>query len=274
LESFKKYALRHQRWEVQLRDAGLTHAIDVAGGVAQLARKIGIAQPSVSNWSRVPAQRVITVETATGVSRAELRPDLYDESAMPDVDPVDAARGQEYALLAALLSSTPPKALLDQITRLSDDATPLGRAHAALAEAASRAVASDVEREYFDLFVGLGRGELLPYASYYLTGFLNERPLSRLRDDLAALGIERVENNFEPEDHAATLCEIMAGFAEGRFDASADAQRAFFEKHVSPWMGRLFSDMETAENARFYRAVGALGRLFIEIEAEAFTIAN
>jgi TorA maturation chaperone TorD len=259
--------------EVQLRDAGLTHAIDAAGGVAQIARKIGIAQPSVSNRSRVPAQRVITVETATGVSRAALRPDLYDESAMPN-DPVDAARAQEYALLAALLSSAPPKALLDQIARLSDDATPLGRAHAALAEAASRAVASDVEREYFDLFVGLGRGELLPYASFYLTGFLNERPLARLRDDLAALGIERVENNFEPEDHAATLCEIMAGLAEGRFDTSADAQRTFFEKHMSPWMGRLFADMETAENARFYRAIGALGRLFIEIEAEAFTIAN
>lgn len=259
-----------------MRDAGLSHAIDVAGGVAQLARKIGIAQPSVSNWNRVPAQRVIAVETATGVSGVALRPDLYDESAMPDdiVDPVDTARGQEYALLAALLSSAPPKGLLDQIARLSDDATPLGRAHAALAEAASRAVASDLEREYFDLFVGLGRGELLPYASYYLTGFLNERPLSRLRDDLAALGIERVENNFEPEDHAATLCEIMAGLAEGRFDASSDVQRAFFEKHMSPWMGRLFADMETAENARFYRSVGALGRLFIEIEAEAFTIAN
>jgi TorA maturation chaperone TorD len=256
-----------------LRDAGLTRAIDAAGGVAQLARKIGVAQPSVSNWSRVPAQRVIAVETASGVSRVELRPDLYGESAMPD-DPVDAARGQEYALLAALLSSAPPKALLDQIARLSDNATRLGRAHAAVAEAASRAIASDVKREYSDLFVGLGRGELLPYASYYLTGFLNARPLSRLRDDLAALGIERVEDNFEPEDHAATLCEIMAGLAEGRFDASADAQRAFFEKHVSPWMGRLFADMETAENARFYRSVGALGRLFMEIEAEAFTIAN
>jgi TorA maturation chaperone TorD len=216
---------------------------------------------------------VIAVETASGVSRVELRPDLYGESAMPD-DTVDAARGQEYALLAALLSSAPPKALLDQIARLSDNATRLGRAHAAVAEAASRAIASDVKREYSDLFVGLGRGELLPYASYYLTGFLNARPLSRLRDDLAALGIERVEDNFEPEDHAATLCEIMAGLAEGRFDASADAQRAFFEKHVSPWMGRLFADMETAENARFYRSVGALGRLFMEIEAEAFTIAN
>src|SRR5947209_17297688 len=83
----------------------------------------------------------------------------------------------------------------------------------------------------FDLFVGLGRGELLPYASYYLTGFLNERPLSRLRSDLAILGIARAENNSEPEDHAAILCEIMSGFAGGRFAASAEEQRAFFERH-------------------------------------------
>jgi TorA maturation chaperone TorD len=259
-----------------LRDAGLSRAIDAAGGVAQLARLVGIAQPSVSNWSRVPAERVIAVETATGVSRAELRPDLYDESATPEdaLDPVDAARGKEYALLAALLSSSPPKALLDQIARLSNEATPLGRAHGALAEAASSAVASDVEREYFDLFVGLGRGELLPYASYYLTGFLNERPLSRLRDDLVALGVERVESNFEPEDHAATLCEIMAGLATGRFPASPGTQKIFFAKHVAPWMSRMFADLEGAASARFYRSVGSLGRLFLEIETEAFAFAN
>ena len=131
-----------------------------------------------------------------------------------------------------------------------------------------------VEREYFDLFVGLGRGELLPYASYYLTGFLNERPLSRLRESLASLGIERAENNFEPEDHAGTLCEIMAGLAAGRFPASPEAQRAFFEKHVAPWMPRLFADMESTASAKFYRTVGSLGRLFLEIEAEAFTFAN
>jgi len=176
-----------------LRDASLNRAIDAAGGIAQLARKIGIAQPSVSNWSRVPAERVIAVEAATGVSRKQLRPDLYTELAVPHdgVDPVDAGRAQEYALLGALLSYAPSNALLSQIARLRDDATPLGRAHAALADAVSIAVAGEVEREYFDLFVGLARGELLPYASYYLTGFLNERPLSRLRDDLAALGIER-----------------------------------------------------------------------------------
>ena len=183
------------------------------------------------------------------------------------VDPIDAARAREYALLAALLAGAPSSALLSDIARIEGDETPLGRAHAALAEAASQATVTSVEREYFDLFVGLGRGDLLPYASYYLTGFLNERPLSRLREDLAALGIERVENNFEPEDHAATLCEIMAGLAAGRFQATPEAQRAFFEKHVAPWMGRLFADMEDAANAKFYRSVGSLGRQFLEIEA-------
>ena len=259
-----------------MRDAGLERAIDAAGGVAQLARKIGIAQPSVSNWNTVPAQRVVAVEAATGVSRKVLRPDLYSERIVPDgaIDVIDAARAQEYALLAALLLSAPSAALLEQIAQLNADATPLGRAHATLAKAASIVVATEVEREYFDLFVGLGRGELLPYASYYLTGFLNERPLSRLRDDLAALGVERVENNFEPEDHAATLCEIMAGLASGRFLVSPEAQRAFFEKHVSRWMGRLFADMEKAEGAQFYRSVGMLGRVFLEIESEAFTFAN
>jgi TorA maturation chaperone TorD len=259
-----------------VRDAGLERAIDAAGGVAQLARKIDIAQPSVSNWSRVPAQRVIAVENATGVPRKVLRPDLYSEPTVPDdaVDPIDAGRAEEYALLAALLSSAPSAAFLKQIAQLNGDATPLGRAHATLADAASIAVPTEVEREYFDLFVGLGRGELLPYASYYLTGFLNERPLSRLRDDLAALGVERVENNFEPEDHAATLCEVMAGLAAARFPASPEAQRAFFERHVSRWMGRLFADIEKAESAKFYRSVGALGRVFLEIESEAFTFAN
>jgi TorA maturation chaperone TorD len=259
-----------------VRDAGLNRAIDAAGGVAQLARRVGIAQPSVSNWNTVPAQRVIAVEAATGVSREELRPDLYGGRPVEDnaVDPVDAARACEYTLLATLLSRAPSGALLGEIAQLEGDETPLGRAHAALAEAASRAAAAEVEREYFDLFVGLGRGEVLPYASYYLTGFLNERPLSRLRDDLAALGIERIGDNFEPEDHAATLCEIMAGFAAGHFPASGDLQRAFFDKHVAPWTGRMFADVEQATHAKFYRPVGALGRLFLKIEAEAFKFTN
>ena len=263
-----------------MRDAGLDRAIDAAGGVAQLARKIRISQPSVSNWSKIPAQRVIAVEAATGVPRAKLRPDLYPDHhherahSQDSIDPIDIARAQEYALLAALLAAAPSKGLLDRLAGLSGDGTPLGQAHAALAEAASRANAAEVEREYFDLFVGLGRGELLPYASYYLTGFLNERPLSRLRADLARLGIARAAYNPEPEDHAAILCEIMAGMADGHLEASSDAQRALFETHVLPWMGRLFADMEQAASARFYRVIGALGRLFIEIERQGFSFAE
>jgi len=261
-----------------VRDPGLARAIDKAGGVAELARKIGIAQPSVSTWNRVPAQRVIAVEAATGISRRDLRPDLYDVSeaaaANPAVDPVDAGRAHEYLLLASLLSAPPSKKLLAAITRLEGDDTPLGRAHAALAQAAGNAVTAQVEREYFDLFIGVGRGEILPYASYYLTGFLHERPLARLRSDLARFAIERAENNPEPEDNAATLCEIMAGFADGRFASTHEQQKQFFDKHIGPWMGRMFADLEKSETANFYRPVGALGRLFLEIESEAFTFAN
>jgi TorA maturation chaperone TorD len=257
-----------------VRDDGLDRAIDAAGGVAQLARKIGISQPSVSNWSTVPAQRVIAVEAATGISRNELRPDLYGEPplSVEPIDPVDGERAQEYLLLGSLLSAAPSKRLLEQLAALTGDATPLGHAHAALAEAAASAVAAKVEREYFDLFVGLGRGELLPYASYYLTGFLNERPLSRLRSDLAALGIERVANSSEPEDHAAILCEIMAGIASRHFPVPVAADRELFDQHLAPWMGRFFSDLERAEGAEFYRRIGTVGRVFMEIETQAFTL--
>jgi TorA maturation chaperone TorD len=128
------------------------------------------------------------------------------------------------------------------------------------------------QREYFDLFIGIGRGELVPYESYYLTGFLHERPLARLRADLAALSIERVENHSEPEDHAAILCEIMAGLIAGDFAVSIERQRHFFDRHLAPWLGRFFADIETTKAAGFYRPVGTIGRLFIEIEAEAFAL--
>jgi TorA maturation chaperone TorD len=257
-----------------MRDPGLDEAIVVAGGVGALARKIGISQPSVSNWSRVPAERVLAVEAATGVDRAMLRPDLYGALTSPDgdIDEVDRARAQEYALLAILLSRAPDQALLERLGALRGDASPLGLAHAALAEAASRTSVERVEREYFDLFIGLGRGELLPYGSYYLTGFLHERPLARLRESLARLGIERTERQAEPEDHAAILCEIMAGLVSRRFEAPEGADRGVFEQHLSPWIGRFFADLERAEAAGFYRQVGTLGRVFIEVETEGFAL--
>src|SRR5262249_26613143 len=125
-----------------MRDPGLDQAIAAAGGVGALARKIGIAQPSVSNWSRVPSERVLTVEAVTGVSRSVLRPDLYGER--PAIDEIDAARAREYALLATLLARAPDQALLDRLAGLHGDASPLGLAHIALAEAARQLSAEEV----------------------------------------------------------------------------------------------------------------------------------
>lgn len=255
-----------------MRDQGLNEAIRAVGGVSELARRLGISQPSVSNWNRIPAERVLEVEAATGIERVMLRPDLYTEASGGDVGEIDSARAQEYALLAALLARAPSGDLLTRLGQLRGDASPLGLAHAELAEAAGDTNADKVEREYFNLFIGVGRGELLPYGSYYLTGFLHERPLARLRQDLAAIGVERAEGVAEPEDHAAILCEVMANLINRKFPAAPGADGELFDKHMRPWLGRFFSDLEQAEAANFYRRVGRLGRLFIDIESEAFAL--
>jgi len=252
-----------------MADRGLQEAIRAVGGVTELARRIGISQPSVSNWIRIPAERVLAVESVSGIARAILRPDLYGETG---VDDVDLARAHEYALLASLLTRAPDAKLLEQLAELRGDATPLGVAHVELAAAARNADVTKVEREFFDLFIGIGRGELLPYGSYYLTGFLHERPLARLREDLGRIGVARADGVAEPEDHAGILCEIMSGLAGGQLPAPADADRTIFEKHMAPWIGRFFADLERADAAQFYRRVGTVGRVFSEIETEAFAL--
>ena len=228
-----------------------------------------VSQPSVSNWTRVPAERVLAVESMSGVAARFSRPDLYCETA---VDDVDLARAREYALLGRLLTRAPDVSLLDLIAELRGDATPLGVAHVALAEAAKDADATEIEQEFFDLFIGVGRGELLPYGSYYLTGFLHERPLARLREDLARIDVVRREGVAEPEDHAGILCEIMSGLASGTLPAPNDSDRMIFEKHMAPWIGRFFADLERAMAADFYRQVATVGRIFIEIEVEALAL--
>lgn len=256
-----------------MRDPGLSEAIRAAGGISELARQVGISQPSISNWTRVPAERVVAIEAITGVRRTILRPDLFSESSINTAtDEIDAARAREYALLATLLLRAPDADFLARLATLRGDASPLGLAHATVAEAAARARVEVVENEFFALFIGMGRGELLPYASYYLTGFLHERPLARLREDLGRFGIVRAEDVIEPEDHAGILCEIIAGLAGGALPAPAEAGRTIFENHMAPWIGRFFADLERAEAAHFYRSVGTLGRTLIALEAEGFAL--
>lgn len=165
------------------------------------------------------------------------------------VDEIDRARAQEYALIATLLSRSPDTGIIGRLALLRGDASPLGAAHTGLGEAARGANEDDLAQEYFDLFAGLGGGSLLPYSSHYLTGALYGRPLARLRETLGHLGIEKAAGHSEPEDHAAILCEIMAGLVGGGIAAAAGADRDFFERHLAPWIGRFFADLEQARSS-------------------------
>jgi TorA maturation chaperone TorD len=173
-----------------------------------------------------------------------------------------------------LLGKAPDADTLKRVATLKGDGSDLGMAHVEVASAAAATDDRAVSKEFFDLFIGLGRGELLPYASYYLTGFLHERPLARVREDLDQLGIERAGTSREPEDHIAILLEVMAGLARGDFDAHFEQQARFFERHLKPWAARMFADLEMSQAAHFYRAVGRAGRVFMELESEAFTLSE
>lgn len=186
----------------------------------------------------------------------------------------DRARAQLYQLLGGLLSGPPSDELLQGLASLEGDDNALGSASQKLAAVAKRTACDDARQEYNNLFVGVGRGELLPYASYYLTGFLNEKPLAHLRSDLMARGIKSRDDVKEPEDHISTLCEIMAGIIVGDFmcDSDLSSQKAFFDAHLAKWAELFFTDLEKAQTAIFYAPVGSLGRAFMAVEADAFEI--
>lgn len=188
------------------------------------------------------------------------------------IDPEDQARSSLYDFLGVLLVDPADKDLLSKVAALGGDDTPLGEALRVLARVAAVTSAEDAEREFNGLFIGLGRGDLLPYASHYLTGFLNEKPLAKLRADMAARGIQRAGGKKEPEDNIASLMEMMAGMIVGRFGTvtSVAGQKTFFNDHIGPWAVHFFSDLEASKSSVFYAALGALGRRFMEVEAEAF----
>jgi TorA maturation chaperone TorD len=184
-------------------------------------------------------------------------------------DAVTTERARLFALLGRLLVAPPDGRLLDALAGLSAERSVLGEGYGALARAAASTNAVALEREFHDLFIGVGRGEMLPYGSYYLTGFLHERPLAELRGDFARLGLERAAGIAEPEDHIGSECEAYAGLLSGGFAGGAAEAEGFFGRHLQPWAGRFFAELETAKAARFYRAVGRLGRIAIDIEQAA-----
>jgi len=183
-------------------------------------------------------------------------------------------RANAYSLLAHLLAAVPTEDTLGRLRQITytngepanERRGSLAPAWGALREAAIDADPHELAREYHALFIGLGSGEVVPYASRYLTGFLNDRPLADLRAELARLGFERRPEVREPEDHAAAVCEVMALIVADAAPDELDEQRGFFRKHIAPWMQTLFTDLANAPSARFYKAVGTLGRQLMEIE--------
>jgi TorA maturation chaperone TorD len=255
--------------------------IESFGGLSRLAKALGHSHvTTVQGWrdrGAIPVRHHARILEAARSLDIELhRNDLLDDLPLANVSDEDAARAQCYTLLAHLLHAPPTPALLDIVRALKSDRSELGQALAALAAVAQQTSPEKAEREYAALFIGLARGELLPYASYYLTGFLQEKPLADLRGDMARLGITRRDDVPEPEDHIASLCEMMAGLITGAFGepASVAEQQKFFARHLASWAPRFFEDLQAAKAAVLYMPVGRIGRLFMTIEAEAFGMAE
>jgi TorA maturation chaperone TorD len=208
-----------------------------------------------------------------GAVAAPLTTDMGEEVRSAPQD--ERLRAHTYSLLGTLLAAPPTQSLVELLTRISPSEVggdgELAAAWEVLRLAGERASVESLDDEYHELFIGMGRGELVPYGSWYMTGFLMDQPLAVLRRDLAELGFERQEDIKEPEDHVAALLETM-GLMISDGDTSVDTQRRFFQSHMGPWMKTFFLDLQKASAARFYRAVGQFGEQFMEFERKYLTM--
>ncbi len=184
----------------------------------------------------------------------------------------DQIRANVYGLLGALLTRPPDKEIIALLREIDVDEKQQASAMAAswktLNLAAKRRRLNELNDEYHKLFIGVGRGEVVPYGSWYLTGFMMDRPLAQLRQDLIDLGLERAEHVKEPEDHAGALCESMSLLLSIDDGITPHVQKRFFDNHIASWMTKFFEDLQTASSADFYKAVGSLGEQFIELEKQ------
>lgn len=199
---------------------------------------------------------------------------FFDAPGNEALDEEQLYRASAYGLIAALLRSTPDQEMLDRLTGLSPGVVPEGDelllAMSTLALSAKIHTPASIEDEFHNLFIGLGKGEVVPYGSWYLTGFMMEKPLSDLREDLAKLGYERNASIVEPEDHVAALCEVISlMIAEG---TEISEQNKFFQSHLVNWVDQFFKDLIKAKSAVFYKAVGRFGAAFIALESEYFSM--
>ena len=190
----------------------------------------------------------------------------------------ETARAEIYGLLAQLYYAPPSPELLENLRVAVTDAPAQG---AFLEEpwrelvAAARALDAGAIREEYDaLFGGVGKPEVYLFGSHYITGFLNDRPLARLRTDLAELGLARDEAMGETEDHVAYLCEVMRYLIAGDDVAVANLtrQREFFTRHLQPWATQLCEAVEAHPRAKFYAGLAGFTRAFLQVEQQGFDL--
>ena len=203
---------------------------------------------------------------------ATLMPNALTSSALDE----EIARSELYGLLALLYYAPPTPELMAQL-RVAATIAPVAGAFLeepwrALVGVAREMADQAIQSEYNALFGGIGKPEVYLYGSHFLSGFLNEKPLARLRTELTQLGLTRDEHMSETEDHFAYLCEVMRYLIAGDEAAVANLtrQREFFSAHIQPWVITLCDDLQKHPKAHFYAALAELTRAFMGVEAQGF----
>ncbi|WP_159656557.1 TorD/DmsD family molecular chaperone [Vibrio atypicus] len=178
-------------------------------------------------------------------------------------------RTEIYLLISALFRQCPNQEMLDFLADLETESeqSEMQKAWQAISAAAKNSQAEALSDEYQELLIGIGRGEVVPFASWHRTGSLMEKPLAEIRHDLQLLGFEREEQVKEPEDHIAALCEVMAMMT----NEEEGLQQVFFNKHIGPWFKSLVNQIRQAEHADFYAAVADLLDAFLTLEQVRFS---
>jgi len=199
-------------------------------------------------------------------------PDTVRSSALDE----ETARSELYGLLAQVYYAPPAPDFIADLRAAATQAPAAGglleEPWCALVGVARELTDAQIAAEFEALFGGVGKPEVYLYGSHYLSGFLNEKPLARLRTELISLGLERMEAMSETEDHIAYLCEVMRYLIAGDDVAVANLtrQHSFFAEHMQPWVLQLCDTLQKHPKARFYAAVAELTRAFMSVEAQGF----
>ena len=191
------------------------------------------------------------------------------------IEPEDQARADYYALLANLFYRAPDARLLQAIAIAEPRSGVLAPAWQRLADASNVVPEDAVHEEYDAVFVGVGKPPVMLYGSFYMAGFMMEKPLAALRQDLGELGFVRAESVREPEDHLAAICDVMRAMILGDLENKpqpVEAQKAFFLTHVKPWIFDCVAAISAYHQANFYKHVAGFAKSFFEVEIEAFEI--